>query len=364
MLTVAGLGILMAVPHAGTAAAALPTLSVTTVVSGLSNPWDLTFTPSGFMLFTERGGKVSVRLPNGTVRRLAADMSDLWVSGETGLMGIEVDPDVRSNRRVYTCQGTTDNDDSVQVVAWTIDTNYTRLTRVKDPLVGNIDGNQGRHGGCQLRFDKNGYLFVGTGDAAVGTNPQNRNSLAGKTLRVNRFTGAGIPGNAAGGDPRVYTYGHRNVQGLALSAAGAMYSVEHGPDRDDEINLLAAGRNFGWDPIPGYNEDVPMTNLAKFPNATRAVWSSGFPTLATSGATFLVGSKWGALQNYLAVCTLKGESLRLIRLGPTGVIASLKPAVLAGRYGRLRGAELGPDGNLYLTTSNGSGDRILRVTPH
>jgi len=203
--------------------AVVPQLTVTPWVGGLVHPWDLAFTPGGDLLFTERPGRIKVRLRNGTVRQLTANLNDLWVSGETGLMGIEVDPAFAQNRRVYTCQGTSDNGNTVQVVAWVANAALTGLTRVNDPLVGGIDGSSGRHGGCQLRIDAAGHLRIGTGDAAVGTNPQNRNQLAGKTLRVDRFTGAGIAGNAGGGDPRVYTYGHRNVQGLALRSNGDVF---------------------------------------------------------------------------------------------------------------------------------------------
>ena len=98
---------------------------------------------------------------------------------------------------------------------------------------------------ASCRFDTAGRLIIGTGDAATGTNPQDLSSLAGKTLRVDRFTGAGVRGNASGGDPRIYTYGHRNVQGLALAPNGAVYSVEHGTDRDDEINLLPPAATTG-----------------------------------------------------------------------------------------------------------------------
>ena len=297
LAAVALCGVLTAVPSPGAVDAASG-LIVTPVVSGLDHPWDLAFAPDGAMFVTERPGRIVVRLPDGGVRPLTADLGDLWVSGETGLMGIEVDPGFASNRRVYTCQGTVDNSNTVQVVAWTVNTAYTAMSRVNDPLVGGIDGTSGRHGGCQLRIDPSGALWIGTGDAATGTNPQSPTALNGKVLRVDRFTGAGLPGNPffgeGGNRARMFTWGHRNLQGLAVQpGTGQMWSVEHGPDRDDEINRLFAGGNYGWDPVPGYNESVPMTDFAKFPNAVPAVWSSGPVTFAISGATFLRGSGWG-----------------------------------------------------------------------
>ena len=119
------------------------------------------------MLFTQRAGVLSSRLTDGTVQTITADLSDLFASGETGLMGIVVDPRFSSNRRFYTCQGHTGPE--VQVIAWTINADYTAATRVADPLVGGMPASSGRHGGCRLRFGPNGYLWISTGDAATET---------------------------------------------------------------------------------------------------------------------------------------------------------------------------------------------------
>jgi glucose/arabinose dehydrogenase len=353
------------------AVAAGPQLHVTTLVSGLDHPWDVGFLSDGTMFFTQRAGVFSVRLTNGTIRQLTADMSDFWASSETGLLSVEVDPLFASNRRIYTCQGTTDNDFTVQVVAWTVNTALTAVTRVNDPLVGGIDGTSGRHGGCQLRVASDGALLIGTGDAGFGTNPQDTHSLAGKTLRVDRFNGAGLSGNPffgnpSAGDPRIQTIGHRNVQGLAIQpGTGTAYNVEHGPDRDDEINQLVNGGNYGWDPVPTpYNESVPMTDKTKFPSAIDAAWSSGFPTVAPSAATFLTGSAWGSWQGALAVSELKGASLHLFSVSGNTATEIATPPELNGTHSRLRAAEMGPDNVLYLTTDNGNNiDEILAVSP-
>ena len=338
-----------------------PGIRVTTLVSGLSIPWDIAFTPDGTMLFTQRAGVLSSRLPGGTVQTITADFSDLYVGSEVGLMAIVVDPGFASNRRFYTCQSHTGP--GVQVVAWTIDTAYTTATRVADPLVGGIP-TASTHGGCRLRFGPQRYLWIGTGDARTGTVPQDLDSLGGKVLRVNAMTGAGAPGNPFPDAPLVYTYGHRNVQGLALRpGTSQMWSVEHGPAFDDEINLLTVGSNYGWDPAPGYNQRVPMTDLVKFPGAVEARWSSGSSTLATSGGIFLDGDQWGVWEGRLAVATLKDQKLRLFEFTREGALVSrVVVAELDGTYGRLRTPMLGPDGALYVTTSNGGGgDRILRV---
>ena len=338
-----------------------PTLSVEVLVSGLNIPWDIAFAPDGAMLFTQRRGVLSARLADGTVQTVSADLADLFAHGETGLMAIVVDPDFASNRRFYTCQGHAGPE--VQVIAWTIDAAYTLATRVADPLVGGLPtGSNGRHGGCRLRFGPQGYLWISTGDAARGSTPQDLTSLGGKVLRVDASTGAAAPGNPFGS--LIYTYGHRNVQGLALRpGTSRMWSVEHGPSVDDEINLLTSGGNYGWNPVPGYNEGVPMTDLAEFPDAVEAKWSSGNPTRATSGGIFLEGEQWGAWEGRLAVATLKDRKLRLFEFAADGALLSeVVVSELDRTYGRLRTPMLGPDGALYVSTSNGGGtDRILRI---
>ena len=340
-----------------------PGITVVTLVSGLSIPWDLAFAPDGTMLLTERGGALKARLTDSTVQTVTADFSDLFVSGEAGLMAIVVDPGFASNRRFYTCQAHTGG--AVEVIAWTMNSDYTAATRVADPLVGGIPG-ASIHDGCRLRFGPQGFLWIATGDAASGTVPQDLTSLGGKVLRVDASTGAGAPGNPFAPSPRVYTHGHRNPQGLALRpGTNQMWSVEHGPTVDDEINLLTSGGNYGWDPAPGYDQSVPMTDLVKFPDAAEARWSSGDPTLATSGGIFLHGADWEEWNGRLAVATLKTRSLRIFEFTAAGTFVSqVVVPELDGTYGRLRTPMLGPGGALYLTTSNGGGaDRILKVVP-
>ena len=337
-----------------------PTLAVSTAVGGLDLPWDVAFTPDGTLLYTEKAGRLSA-LSGGTTRRLAT-MTDVLNVGESGLLGLAVDPDFAANRRIYTCHSWTDgNNRDVRVVAWTVDGAYTSATRVGNPLVAGMPLTSGRHAGCRPRFGADGHLWIGTGDATVGTAPQSLASLGGKVLRVDKMTGAPAPGNPFPGS-RVYTYGHRNVQGLALRPNGQMFSVEHGTSRDDEVNLLRAGGNGGWDPVPSYLETAPMTDLGKFPDAMRPVWTSGNTSLAPSGATFVTDPAWRSLTGALLLACLRGSQLRALTLDPAGALVSEK--VLFSDQGRLRTAVAGPDGSVYVATSNGGGsDRILRVTP-
>ncbi len=351
--------------------AAARAVRVQTLVGGLTIPWDLAFLPDRAMIFTERGGTTRIRTTSGTVRTLRMDQGYLRVAGEVGLLGITVDPHFASNRRFYTCQtyrGNATVAADVRVVRWRLSADRTAAARDGSPVVDGIPVST-FHGGCRLRFGPSGRIYVGTGDAGVGTAPQNLNSLAGKVLRV-EASGA-IPSTNPyrdrPGDARyVWSYGHRNVQGIAIKpGTSQVWTAEHGPDRDDEVNIDQYAGNYGWNPVPGYDQSVPMTDRAEFPSAKVAAWSSGSPTRATSGITFITGAAWGSLQGQLAVGLLKDSGVMLLRLDASGrVVGRSDLPQLAGTYGRIRTVQMGPDGALYVTTSNGGGtDRILRVTP-
>jgi glucose/arabinose dehydrogenase len=204
---------------------------------------------------------------------------------------------------------------------------------------------------------------------------QDRTQLGGKVLRIDLNTGGSAPGNPFADSPNtaqrlVFTYGNRNVQGVTVQpGTDRLFAAEHGPTVDDEINVLRAGANYGWDPSRGgtessYDESVPMTDLQRFPDAVPAVWSSGGDTEAICGAAFMTGEQWGQLQGLLAVAALAGSKLLLMRVDSEGnVTGAGQLPQLDGSYGRLRAVRPGPDGALYVTTSNGDDDKVLRVAP-
>lgn len=353
------------------ARAAAPALSVSTRVSGLSHAWDVKQIDSGRLLITERDpAQLTVARRNGNTYAVRFPAERIWTSGETGLMGLEVDPRFARNGRFYTCSGWNKRGGGhdIRVLAWTMNDARTRARLVK-PLLTGLPTSSGRHGGCRLLLASNGALIVGTGDAAVGTNPRDLRSLGGKTLRLDRRTGAPWPANpfpkSKNRDKRyLLTYGHRNVQGLAERKDGTLWSVEHGPDVDDEVNRLVAGGDYGWNPVPGYNESVPMTDQGLPGKQIRARWSSGDSTLATSGATFVYGRKWGRYRGTLAVAALKTERVVFLRFDASGRHPrAFTPAALK-RYGRLRTATQLRNGNLLVATDGVEGQgRILLVKP-
>lgn len=181
-------------------------------------------------------------------------------------MGLAVDPDFATNRTIYACHGwRSAGTKDVRVTAWTIDADLTSATIARTVVTGiNIEG--GKHAGCRVRFDPDGALYVSTGDSRTGPLPQDLTSLNGKVLKVDPATGGPWPGNPFqdAEDPStrlIWTYGHRNPQGLAYRSGpgvrDGMWSAEHGPTRDDEVNRLKPGASYGWNPMPDYFEDAP-----------------------------------------------------------------------------------------------------------
>ena len=347
---------------------AMPSIKVKTVVSGLSNPWDVKSIGGGRLLITERDSARLLIAKGGTLTTVDFPSEKVWVSGETGLMSIALSNDFGSNRNFSLCQGFTKKSGAhdVRVGSWHLNASYTKATRTRW-LVKGMPATSGRHGGCRLLETRNGALLVGTGDAADESNTQNRKSLGGKVLRVDPQTGKAWPTNpwakAKNKKKRlVFTYGHRNVQGLAQRANGSLWSVEHGSDRNDEVNKLKAGRNFGWNPGPGYDESRPMTDQSLPGKQYRAKWRSGFPTIATSGAAWVDGADWGKLDGTLAVAALKGERVVFMKFTKKGRLKWTKAPPALRKYGRVRSVTSLDSGDLLVTTSNGSNDRVLRLS--
>ncbi|MEV6244286.1 PQQ-dependent sugar dehydrogenase [Lentzea sp. NPDC051838] len=331
-------------------------LKVEEVAAGLEHAWDIGFLKDGSLLLTERPGRMKL-VKNGQVTPVDIKLDDIQVRGEGGLMGLVIHPD---GQRFTVCFNTTKD---VRLTTYRLD--GARATKTKDLVTGMPSNSSGRHSGCRPTLAPDGTMFVATGDIAQGRNPQDKASLGGKVLRIDAETGEGAKDNPFIKSPnanerRIYTYGHRNVQGVVVRDGGQVFSSEHGPDVDDEVNLLKAGANYGWDPSKGgtqggYDESVPMTDLKRFPDAVEAVWSSGSPTEAICQAAFWNGK--------LAITALKGSKLMLFTLDGDGKVQNVSiPDELNDKYGRLRAARTAPDGSLYITTSNGSNDKLLRLT--
>ncbi len=367
-MTLSVVGLTLAQPQV---AQAKPTLKITKVVTGLTIPWDITWIGS-LMIFDQRAGGLSSQRGSAKPKSITIPhLPTAYKSGEGGRLGLVADPGATSNRLFYLCQTYQSGGDAVdvRVLRLKLLTDTSAKLDGADPVVvDNLPISSGRHSGCRLRFGTDGKLYVGTGDAAQSGNPQNRQSLGGKVLRVN--ADGSIPADnpffGEGGDARyVWNYGHRNVQGIAVRpGTDEIWTAEHGTYRDDEINLSLRGANYGWQPGSGYDESAPMTDLNKFPAAIPAKWSSGRPTVATSGVAFLQGSRWGHWQGALVTGMLAGQGIKVLFLNPKGAVIGETKIAGLGSYGRIRTVQSGPGGALYFSTSNGGGhDVIAKITP-
>lgn len=335
------------------------------ILSGLNKPWDMVMLDDGTFIFTERANKISYF--DGTNTTLIASPEDTYVNGEGGMLSLALDSEFETNSYIYACfNSNKDGSPDVRVVRFEFNQIDLSLENRTDLVTGIPSNASGRHSGCQLEFGPDGYLWIGTGDAAQATHPQDPNSLGGKILRIDR-NGEPVEGNLEEEfDPRIFNYGHRNVQGLGFFDPEAGFdsigiSIEQGSRIDDEVNSLLSG-NLGWDPIEPYIEDgVPMTNLTKYPNAIESIWSSGSSTEATSGGTIIQGEQWEAWNQAVAVGVQKNQKVIILEVNKDMTLKN-ETEILVGKYGRIRTVTMGTDGALYLLTDNGSNqDRIIKL---
>ena len=334
----------------------------TVVQEGLEHPWDIAFADDGRMLVTERIGRVRIFAgPEAGAELLhTSAIPDVRAELESGLMGIAVD-----GSSVFVCatRGAADPASwQVQLLRATLRSDGTLSAFAALP-VGPIRGAP-RHQGCAVEIDAASDVWLSIGDANLpaGENAaQDPGALNGKILRVHP-DGTVPADNPLGPDSPVFSFGHRNPQGLAFGPDGLVVAVEHGTDENDEINLIEPGGNYGYPCFTGMDSVGPITDgCGPAADYLAPAWESGAPTLATSGITFLAGAAWGDWEGDLVVTTLKEEDLRRFTLADDGS-AEEAETLLDGRFGRLRAAVIGPDGALYLSTANGD-DRIIRVEP-
>ena len=376
------------------ATGAAPVLSVTTVMEDLRGPWDLAFAPGGAMLFTEKCHGLSVRLRDGRVVRLLGNSADyrlrandLFCQSQSGVHGVALDPEFAQGRRfvyVFSASNLTTGPRTNRVIRVKVAADWSAVTDRVD-IVQSIAfkdapylGGPGAHSGGRLRFGPDGYLWITTGDNHNPTLPQDGKRLGGKVLRVDR-DGLAAPDNNApvGFDPRIYTYGHRNPQGLAFRpagqpGAGQAFTAEHGPNHTDEVTPLVAGGNAGWDPqvrpdldcVEGYcgyagtPRTMPMTDTQRFPKALAPAWNNQGKSQGMGPAEFLNGPQWKAWNGRLAVGFMRDQRLDVLTLGDAGMATGVVTADVP--RARWRSLVQGPDGALWATTDSGS---VVRIEP-
>ena len=368
---------------AGPAAHARVPLQVTAVTGGMTIPWGVVVAPDGTVLSGERAGRFVAVRPGGKRVNVRADLSKIFAVHEAGLMGLAIDQRFSDNRRVYSCQAeytvpgafvvpeplagaplpAPQTGQTIKVVSWRVSADWTQMIRERTVLGGIPVTSSGSRAGCGLSATADS-LWVGTGDTGTPSVAQDRKSLGGKVLHI-KFDGTPAPGNPNPRSP-IYSLGHRNVQGVAVQpGTGRVYAIEQGTSRDDELNRIVAGGNYGYKPDRTpiiYDESVPMTDPVRVPGAIGPVWSSGNETIALPGIAFLPETGWGAYNGGVVLTALKGKRLVFLKLSDDGRHVVSRTEALKDEHGRLRGVAVAPDGSLILTTSDGEGaDRILRV---
>lgn len=339
---------------------------IETVTEGLDHPWSLAFLPDGQMLITERVGRLRVIDAQGHLLETPIEgVPDSLVATQAGLMDIILDPGFAENGRIYLSQahGTPDANNTRVVSGRLVE---GRLEDVRTVFTASPMKAGFSHFGGRMAFMPDRTLLVTLGDGFdYREDAQNLRNHLGTIVRLNPEGGA--PSNnpfvdQADAAPEIYTYGHRNVQGLVYDAqTNRIWSHEHGPRGGDEINLIQGGHNYGW-PVVTHGVDytgariTPYTDLPGY-DAPVVDWT---PSIAPSGMTLYRGELFPGWQGNLFVSTLAERSVRRVRLEGTDVV---EQEVLFTELGeRIRDVRTGPDGALYLLTDSEAG-RVLRVVP-
>jgi glucose/arabinose dehydrogenase len=338
-------------PQPGGSAEAGPVEVETTVVAaGLEAPWDLVFTPDGEALVSERDSSRLLSIDSsGNVEELQRLPEN--GTGEGGLLGIALSPNYESDGYIYAYY-TTDTDNRV--------TRF-RLGEDPEPILTGIPVLT-YHNGGRIAFGPDGNLYVGTGDAGDTSNSQDLNSLGGKILRVT--PDGDVPADNPFSNSPIYSYGHRNVQGLAWDEGGQLYATEFGQNRYDEVNRIQPGGNYGWPTVEGEGGFFASGEYID-PIAT---WATS--EASPSGAAILKNGAIPPWEGSFFMAALRGQRLYRLALDPSGTVTE-QEELLSGQAGRLRHVVQAPDGSLWVLTSNRDGrgtpiatdDRILRLAP-
>ena len=325
------------------------------IAEDLIVPWATALSEDGRLFFTERPGRVRV-IENGILmEQPVITLEPPFVSkGESGLLGIALDPDFIQNHYIYIMYT---YEDGMQM--------YNRIVRLKEEnnqavidsiLLDRIPGRMSHNGG-RLKIGPDQKLYITTGDAGYRMDAQSLESLVGKILRVN--LDGSIPSDNPFENSPIYSYGHRNSQGITWNSNGIMYASEHGQSAYDEINIIEPGVNYGWPLLQG-NETAE--------GYEEPILHSGEITWAPSGITYIDQGPW---QGKLLVATLRGRQLLVITLTEDGRSVYDIESWFLGEFGRLREVMQAKDGTIYLTTSNQDGraiprdgdDIIIKLTP-
>jgi glucose/arabinose dehydrogenase len=339
-------------------------LTVETVARGLEHPWSLAFIPDGRMLVTERPGRMRLVARDGKLSAPLGNVPKVVARGQAGLLDIALDRDFANNRTLYVCYSAAAGG-LAAVARAKLDADSNTLNDVKTIFTEQSEGGSNNHG-CRIAQARDGALFVSMGDHfGPRDEAQNLARDNGKIIRIK--TDGSIPADNPfvgrdGARGEIWTYGHRNPQGLAFRpGTDELWEQEHGPRGGDEVNIIDKGKNYGW-PVIGYGIDY---SGAKIHESTAKAGMEQpvkywVPSIAPSGMAFYTGDLFARWKGNLFVGALKDQML--VRLTLDGHRVTGEEHLLKDLGERIRDVRQGPDGALYLLTDSSSG-RVLRVAP-
>lgn len=339
---------------------------VETVATGLDHPWSVAFLPNGWPILTERPGRIRIVQPGRRLLEPLANVPVVAVREQGGLLDIALDPAFARNRLVYLSFAEIRREGLATSVARArLSGDNTALEDVSVIFRQMPAAADGQHFGSRLVFDREGHLFITTGDrASLRDEAQNGGNHIGKIVRID--TEGNAPSSnpkPAGWLPEIWSIGHRNLQGAVLHpVSGRLWTVEHGARGGDEINVPEAGKNYGW-PVISYGLEYSGEKIGEDtakPGMEQPIhfWD---PSIAPSGMTFYTGGRFPAWRDSLFVGALAGRHVARLELAGETVVKEEK---LFDDIGRVRDVRQGPDGYLYLLIDDGIPDgRLLRVVP-
>ena len=327
----------------------------TVLVQGLNFPWEILWGPDNFIWMTERGGRISrVNPSTGPVIPLLT-VSEVVSNNEGGMLGMVLHPNFSATPQVFVAYDYNNgNGYKEKIIRYTY--NGTTLTN-PTIIIDNIAA-ASIHDGCRLLITPDMKLFITTGDASDQSNPQNVSKVNGKILRLN-LDGSIPADNPIAGNP-LWSFGHRNPQGL-IFANNILYSSEHGPDTDDEINIIEKGRNYGWPTVRGYCNESGEQSFCSANNVKEPIkaWT---PTAAVCGLDYYNNNLIPQWKNSLLLVALKNSRLYQLKLDNSFTAITETNEYFTNNYGRMRDVCISPDGKVYICTSNGGNDKIVEIS--
>jgi glucose/arabinose dehydrogenase len=343
-------------------------LEVQTIASGLVNPWALAFLADGRMLVTERPGRMRIVSSDGQLSPALKGVPDVWATGQGGLLDVVTDHAFKQNNTIYFCfsERTAGGGRTAVARAKLVDGDAPRLEDVKVIFRQQGPLSSGNHYGGRIAQARDGNLFVTLGEHfSHRDEAQNLGNHLGKLIRITPDGAAPNDNPFVGRDgarPEIWSYGHRNEQGLAINpASGEVWEIEHGPRGGDEVNIIGKGKNYGW-PVIGYGIDYNGTKIhaSTTKDGMEQPIKYWVPSIAPSGMAFYTGKLFPKWDGSLFTGALVGKML--VRLSLNGNSVTGEERLLQDLNERIRDVRQGPDGALWLLTDNAAG-RILRVSP-